>query len=216
MGSLTDKLTHLIDTKAKIKSAIANKGVSMSDDTTFRQYADKINSIETSRYGAKLNSFFSNLSSKGELNTPTFLGDIDLTGVTTINDNALAYKFYNIKVTGTFKAPDLENIKSDGMKGTFYKCSGLTSAEFPKLVNVVNGGLSYTFSGCTKLTRLDFPMLVFPGTTAFGANPDEYTFKDCTNLLELHFRKDAQKYIESITGYSDKWGASNATIYFDL
>lgn len=47
MGTIADKLTYLNATKAAIKNAIVNKGVSVSDTDTFRSYADKIASIET-------------------------------------------------------------------------------------------------------------------------------------------------------------------------
>lgn len=45
MGTITDKLTYLQDTKTAIKNAIVSKGISVSDTDTFRSYADKISSI---------------------------------------------------------------------------------------------------------------------------------------------------------------------------
>ena len=47
MGTITDKLTYLQDTKTSIKNAIVSKGVSVSDSDTFRSYANKISSITT-------------------------------------------------------------------------------------------------------------------------------------------------------------------------
>ena len=46
MGTITDKLNKLEETKSAIKTAIVNKGVSVSDTATFASYADKIASIE--------------------------------------------------------------------------------------------------------------------------------------------------------------------------
>lgn len=46
MGTITDKLNKLAETKSAIKTAIVNKGVSISDSDTFASYADKIASIE--------------------------------------------------------------------------------------------------------------------------------------------------------------------------
>ena len=40
-----DKLSYLLDTKAKIKNAINNDISLINDDTTFREYADKINNL---------------------------------------------------------------------------------------------------------------------------------------------------------------------------
>ena len=45
MGTITDKLNKLAETKSAIKTAIVNKGVSISDTDTFASYADKINTI---------------------------------------------------------------------------------------------------------------------------------------------------------------------------
>ena len=45
MGTITDKLNKLTETKSAIKTAIVNKGVTVSDTDTFASYADKIASI---------------------------------------------------------------------------------------------------------------------------------------------------------------------------
>ena len=45
MGTITDKLNKLAETKSAIKTAIVNKGVSISDTDTFASYASKIASI---------------------------------------------------------------------------------------------------------------------------------------------------------------------------
>ena len=46
MGTITDKLNKLAETKSAIKTAIVNKGVAVSDSDTFASYANKITSIE--------------------------------------------------------------------------------------------------------------------------------------------------------------------------
>ena len=73
------------------------------------------------------------------------------------------------------------------------------------------------FAYNTKLTTVYFPMLTIVSTAnAMGRNTSSGMFAGCTNLTEIHFRVDARAVIESLTGYSDKFGATNATIYFDL
>lgn len=42
-----DKLEYLNDTKALLKAAIINKGQEVTSLTPFREYANKINNIET-------------------------------------------------------------------------------------------------------------------------------------------------------------------------
>ena len=45
MGTLTEKLNYLLTTKDKIKQALIEKGISILEDTPFREYADKIKEI---------------------------------------------------------------------------------------------------------------------------------------------------------------------------
>ncbi len=45
MGTTSEKLAYLQETKEAIKDAIVNKGVEVTEDTTFREYANKIGEI---------------------------------------------------------------------------------------------------------------------------------------------------------------------------
>jgi hypothetical protein len=79
------------------------------------------------------------------------------------------------------------------------------------LQSVNTYGLQNTFYRCTKLTTMSFPSLTSVQSSSFNS-----TFNDCTALTEIHFRADMQATIEAMSGYSSKFGATNATIYFDL
>lgn len=50
MGIISDKLLYLKDTKLAIKNSLISKGISVPTGTTFREYATKINQIETAEY----------------------------------------------------------------------------------------------------------------------------------------------------------------------
>lgn len=54
MGTTSDKLLYLQDTKAAIKNAIVAKGVSVPVGTTFRNYATKIGEITTGGGGSEI------------------------------------------------------------------------------------------------------------------------------------------------------------------
>ncbi len=100
---------------------------------------------------------------------------------------------------------------------TFQSCSGLTSVSFPALTTISgSAAMSNTFASCSGLTSVSFPALTEAVATAFGSSSYSYIFYGCTALTEIHFRAAAQATIEAMTGYADKWGATNATIYFDL
>ena len=66
------------------------------------------------------------------------------------------------------------------------------------------------------MTTISFSALTSIESDAFGNTSPTYIFSGCTSLTEIHFRADMQATIEAMTGYANKWGASNATIYFDL
>lgn len=55
MGTTTDKLNYLNATKGLIKDALNNLGAEITNETTFRDYVDKINNIYE-EYSALQNS----------------------------------------------------------------------------------------------------------------------------------------------------------------
>ena len=61
----------------------------------------------------------------------------------------------------------------------------------------------------------EFSEISFPNLTTVQSNSFENAFKYCYSL-EIHFPASIQSTIEACTGYSDKFGARNSTIYFDL
>ena len=56
MGNISDKLNKLIQTKADIKNAIINKGISVNDSEPFSSYASKISQIQGQIPSANINS----------------------------------------------------------------------------------------------------------------------------------------------------------------
>lgn len=104
----------------------------------------------------------------------------------------------------------LEVIEAEGLQFAFRDIAALKVATMNSLKDAKNGALQGCFRG-SGLTRFDFPSL-----TAAEGGALSGMFDWCNTLTEIHFRADAQSLIESLSGYSDKFGASNATIYFDL
>ena len=113
--------------------------------------------------------------------------------------------------TGAFD--EITSINAHGLYSAFFECTGITgSVSFPKLTSIGTYGLYYAFQGCTGITG----SVSFPELTTIESNGLDYAFQGCTGITELHFRADAQSVIESQNGYSTNFGATNATIYFDL
>ena len=146
----------------------------------------------------------------------TFEGCTSITSVSfpalaSIDSSGMGYAFQRCASITSASFPALVNIGRTGMYAVFQLCTGITSASFPALASIDSGGMDYAFQRCEKLESILFPEL-----TQVIEPFNVYTFNNCTALTEIHFRADMQATIEALTGYADKFGATNATIYFDL
>ena len=141
---------------------------------------------------------------------------INLSNLTTISgQSACEYMFNNCSTLTSVDLSGLTEISGTyACERMFGGCSALTSVDLSNLTTI-SGERVWTnmFGDCTSLKTISFPSLINVDlvTTSFPT-----PFDGCTNLTEIHFRADAQSTIESLPGYSSKFGASNATIYFDL
>ena len=139
-------------------------------------------------------------------------GSINFPNLTSIESSGLYYAFNGCIGITSVSFPNLTTIENDGLYFAFDGCTGITgSISFPNLITIENRGLYFAFQGCTGITSVSFPSLTF-----IGSNGLQYAFNICTGITEIHFRADAKNIVESTDGYSSKFGASNATIYFDL
>lgn len=102
---------------------------------------------------------------------------------------------------------------SSSAQYAFRRCSSLISVDFSALTQI-KGSLAmyFCFQDCSSLTTISFPSL----TTITSKDSFNGCFYGCSKLTEIHFRADTQSTIEGLTGYSEKFSATNATIYFDL
>lgn len=66
MGTTSDKLNKLLETKQNIKQAIINKGVDVSDDDTFASYADRISDIPSGDNTVEILNMFTNDMTVGD------------------------------------------------------------------------------------------------------------------------------------------------------
>lgn len=109
----------------------------------------------------------------------------------------------------------LDELEELAGSGTF----GYTAIEgelhFDSLTTM--GSCNFMFQR-TNITKLYFPALTtFSVTNPFGTSSTNCMHAKCTNLVEIHFRADAQATVEALTGYTSKfWAPDACTIYFDL
>lgn len=144
--------------------------------------------------------------------------------LTTISGaNAFMQTFYGCTALTSVSFSKLATLSNSGsysyaLYQTFQGCTNLTSVSFPELTTISGGqALSSCFYGCTKLASISFPKLTtISNNTAFGNSTYNYMFYNCTALRQIHFKSTASSAVMATSGYSTKWGATNATIYFDL
>ena len=123
-------------------------------------------------------------------------------------------QFQNCSQLKTASFPNLAILTgSSSAQYAFKRCSSLTSVDFSMLTQI-KGSLAmyFCFQDCSSLTTISFPNLV----TITYKDSFNGCFFGCNKLTEIHFRADAQSTIEGLTDYSEKFSATNATIYFDL
>lgn len=149
------------------------------------------------------------------------LTSVDLSALKTISGSyAISSCFNGCSNLISVDVSALTTLSSYGCCSDLFKyCTNLIEMSFQSLTTI-NGGvaLSGCLSDCTKLIKVSFPALISFGSSnnQFGSASYNYIFSNCPNLTEIHFRADAQAAVEALQGYADKWGATNATIYFDL
>ena len=154
------------------------------------------------------------LDENGNLTLPT--GSIKglFNCLTSIGSYGLDFAFYECTgLTGDISFPNLTSINSYGLNDAFRECTGIAGeVNFPSLTSISEYGLNNTFRNCTGLTG----NVNFPSLTSIDSNGLRYAFRNCTGIKEIHFRADAKSIVEKQADYSNKFGATNSTIYFDL
>lgn len=110
----------------------------------------------------------------------------------------------------------ITSIGSNGLYAAFKYCKLPVEIRFTNLTEITHTyALREAFSRTTGCKRYFFPSLTSVTSDAFGSNA-RLTWFDATDVEEIHFRADMQATIEALDGYSSKFGATNATIYFSL
>ena len=152
MGTITEKMSYLKETKQAIRTAIEEKGVSVADTDTFRSYASKIGTISVGGGGTKwyVGDFYNGQMYEGNN------GDLFLNTGQTDRGVVLQFQDGTWNPVGSILGPQGEN----GMDGTdgsiapvgsiviwgsedipenYLKCEGqiLSREEYASLFNVI-------------------------------------------------------------------------------
>lgn len=196
--------------------------------------------VPKTKFGASVDTWIGNVDANGALKRTQWVGELDFSGVkelhpyalyyafcgragitninlsslTKIDGLGLGYCFYDTNIVGA----DLRSLTSiwvQGFEGAFQACDKFAVVNLSSLTSVASGGLRKAFQ-TTILTTLSFPSLINVELDSFGTGAPSNMLTSCNALTEIHFRADMQATIEAMSQYGSKWGATNATIYFDL
>ena len=146
----------------------------------------------------------------------TSLTSVDLSALTTVGVNGMRNCFSSSTSLATVDLSALTTVSNNGLNSCFAGCTSLTSVDLTALTTIGSSGLQNCFNNCRSLANISFPSLTSVQTNSFGSGSYNYCFSGCTALTEIHFRADAQTAIEAMTGYADKFGATGASLIFDL
>ena len=169
---------------------------------------------------------------------------VDMPKLESIDGNYVAQNMFSVGYVEEINLPKLQIIKGIQAAGRMFSSCKIKNVSLPSLTTIsgqnaaqamfvdcnietVDLSALTTISGSSacremfknnpNLIRADFPSLTtITNANALGSSSSNGMFYGCTGLLEIHFRADAQAAIEATYGYSSKWGAQNASIYWDL
>jgi hypothetical protein len=134
---------------------------------------------------------------------------------TLTNSNAMSYAFQNSSCQ-RFYCPKLQTINGTTTMYALFQTGKIEYFDMSAL-KTANGiiSLGNMFSG-NPLKSAYFYSLTTISSRALGYANGSAIFQNCTSMEEIHFRMDARAAVEGSESYPNKFGATKATIYFDL
>ena len=149
---------------------------------------------------------------------------VNFSNLTTVSGESAFYQaFRSCRKLATINFSNLTTVSGSNAFEAAFEYTYLTTVSFPKLEYIANGAFQRAFYNNSTLQSAYFGGLkgstIGDVTYPFSSSDTSsyyYMFNNCPNLTEIHFRADAKNKVKNFIGYSSKWGASNATIYFDI
>lgn len=146
----------------------------------------------------------------------TGLTEVVIDTLTSINGSSMADIFTNCSKLAKITFQDVTSMSSMGT--SVIPATGILTKELHmnSLTSITGSTSAGTSNPCYWMaygycTKLYFPAVTnITGKFLFGAA----TYSN--RIQEIHFAASNQAAIEATAGYDTKWGATNATIYFDL
>ena len=152
MGTTAQKLNKILETKEAIRTAINNKGGTLTTTDTFASYPTAIDSLPSGGGGSLktlLDATKSTYSLFYQYKGTSVDGLISYSDTENVTD--MSYMFYKCLNLTTISQLNTSNVNN--MLAMFNSCSSLTTIPQLNTSNVNN--MSSMFSGCVNLTIID-------------------------------------------------------------
>lgn len=180
MGTTAQKLNKILETKEAIRTAINNKGGTLTTTDTFASYPSAIDSLPSGGGGSLKTLLDATKSSSRlfyEYKGTSVDGLINYSDTENVND--MSYMFYGCKNLTTI--PQLNTSNANNMFGMFISCSSLTTIPQLDTINVAKMGSM--FSSCANLTTIDITHMNITSTS----NVSNFA-NNCFSLTKLIIR----------------------------
>ena len=188
MGTTAQKLNKILETKEAIRTAINNKGGTLTTTDTFASYPSAIDSLPSGGGGDPLKEYLDETKDARYMFCGRASGGITtwynnltyerlqkiLSYNTTSSVEYMSYMFYNCKKLTTIPLIDTSLVTE--IDGMFQDCSSLTTIPQLNTSNVIY--MNYMFQDCSNLTTI--PQL---NTSNVAYMP--YMFSGCLKLKTI-------------------------------
>ncbi|MCR5653122.1 MAG: leucine-rich repeat domain-containing protein, partial [Ruminococcus sp.] len=146
MATLNQNINQAISDFGAIKTAIENKGVTVSSGTPTSQYASKINSIQT----GITPSGTINISSNGTVDVTQYASaSVSVSGDSTTLANLIKKSITSITVPS--------QVSQIGPY-SFYECRALETVNMSNILQSID---EYAFSYCLSIVNITFPSSLY-------------------------------------------------------
>ena len=183
--SIKNEITRLQNAKASIKTAIENKGVTVSDDVKLDGYATLINSITTGSGEEHVNPDFYNLRTNNGTDYSNLFNsysgnNLDLSKWNTSQVTNMRQMFYLCNELISLDVSHFDTSQITNMEHMFYNCTKLTTLDLSSFNTSKVTTMSSMFNRCDALTSLDLSNFVTYNVTNMSN-----MFYMCSKLVTL-------------------------------
>ena len=138
---------------------------------------------------------------------------IDLSSLEIIEGNLHEW-IYNLSNVSEIRLDSLRIYNPSTSNYVFENLSKIKKIDFPSLEEFLVQGQSFVYGSFPLLEEINFPKLTVFHVNGFSSSM--FSSSVASRVFDIHFRADVREQVENMPAYSNKFGATNANIYFDL